>query len=140
MSYKYCVMGIIPGADQAKLENTECAECKTRKEADEFIRFVKANDKAEGLPERQWTIDKVHTRDLYLVTYEHAHGSHPNSKHSRTVWAYCATEACDIVLDLYWEALYKLIDQRGTGRNAAAYGVRYPYHRHAKRIDSSSES
>lgn len=135
MSYKYCVMGIIPGTDLSKLENAECAECKTRKEADEFIRFVKANDKAEGLPERQWTIDKVHTRDLYLVTYEHAHGSHPNSKHSRTVRAYNAEEACDIVLDLYWEAMDKLIDQRGTGRNAASHGVRYPYHRKAKRID-----
>jgi hypothetical protein len=133
MSYKYCVLGIIPGSDSAK---QEIAECKTKKEADEFIRFVRVNDAAEGLPERRWTVDKVHSRDLYLVTYEHAHGSHPNSKHSRTVWAYNAQEACDIVLDLYWEALDKLIDQRGTGRNAAAYGVRYPYHRHAKRIDA----
>ena len=70
----------------------------------------------------------------YIVTYEHAHGSKPNSKHQKTVEAYNAKDACEMILTEYWTRMDELYYKRGTCRNAASYGVRYPFHRRAIRV------
>lgn len=131
MSYRYFVYQDAPegACDYPRLD-----EFKTRAEADRYIRTMNAEDREAGRPIKPWHIDKLHNRDQYKVTYEHAHGSRPSTQHFKIVWAYNAEEACEIVLDHYYEAMDALYDRRGTCSNAAAHGVRYPFHRHAERL------
>jgi hypothetical protein len=131
MSFKYFVYQEAKGneCDYPRLE-----EFRTRKEADQYIRTCKAEDRETGRPPRPWHIEKIQTRDPYLVTYEHAHGSRRPTSHEKVVQAYNAKEACEIVLEHYYEAMNALYARRGTCADAAAHGVRYPYHRHATRL------
>jgi len=42
--------------------------------------------------------------------------------------------ACQIIMEQYYDNLNALYAKRGTCKNAAAYGVRYPFHLHAERM------
>ena len=131
MSYKYCVYQEAKGneCDYPRIE-----EFKTKAEVNKYIRDCKREDHTAGRPDRPWHIDKIHSCDQYLVTYEHAHGARPNSKHEKVVWAHNAKEAHDIVMSNYWQAYNELFARHGTCKNAAKYGVRYPFHIHAVRL------
>ena len=98
----------------------------TKKEAEAFVR--------ENENEHVLITEKIRVQHQYHVTYDRSHGKYYETRHER-VFAYNAKEACKIVMDNYYEALNDLYARRGTCRNAAAHGVRYPFHLHAERMD-----
>ena len=105
---------------------TEIAELRTKKEVTMFLK---------DHPNENWVVSRCEAVYQYHVTYEHSHGSARNSEHSTRVFAHNAKEACQKVMENYYEALNALYAKRGTCKKAAAYGVRYPFHLHAIRMD-----
>ena len=131
-SYKYIVYQDAPqgACDYPRLE-----EFFNRKDADRYMKSCDAEDRQKGRACKPWRVDKFPVRHQYYVEWQHAHGSQPSTLHGRRVFAYNAKEACRIVLDKYYDDLDALYYRRGTCKNAAAHGIRYPFHLQAERMD-----
>ena len=99
-------------------------EFPTRKEAEHFVRTIGGD----------WEISKHRKVHQYYVTYDYSHGKYWQSCGER-VFAENAKAACQRIMDRYYDNLNALYVRRGTCRNAAAHGVRYPFHLHAELMD-----
>jgi len=99
-------------------------EFPSRKEAEHFVRTIGGD----------WEIGRHRAIHQYCVSYEYSHGKY-NTSHSERVFAENAKAACRKVMEKYYDNLNALYARRGTIKNAAAHGVRYPFHLHAELME-----